>query len=366
MKIIYYFRILLHKVTGMEKLNDRWYRIIGIPLVSLIANIVFYYDMNQKHGFSFWMDYLYTLVTALLIWEVNRQIIIYTRNKYRLYTESRKRIIHTATGVVIATTLIMIIISFFYDITDYWGYDYTLENYLYNIFSALTYAVIISGIYEAIYYFRKWNNVELKAEMLKRENLQSQLETLKQQVNPHFLFNSLNTLSSLMRKDVDRAEQFLDELSKVYRYLLRNNEGELIDLATELQFIQSFFHLMKTRYGSAIEMVMHIEEHCKDRLLPPLTLQMLVENAIKHNIIDKSQPLQIILETDNQDNLTVKNNLRKKVINLPSSKIGLTNIAAKYKLLGQLNIVITETESTFTVTLPLIKTHTYENTDSRR
>lgn len=350
----------------MEKLKDRWYRIIGIPVVSLISNIVFYYDMNQKHGFSFWLDYLYTLVTAFLIWETIRQIIIYTRNKFRLYTESRKRIIWTAAGVIISTTLIMTSISFFYDITEYWGYDYKLNNYLYNIFSALTYAIIISGIYEAIYYFRKWNNVELKAEMLKKENLQSQLETLKQQVNPHFLFNSLNTLSSLMRKDVDRAELFLDELSKVYRYLLRNNECELIDLGTELQFIHSYFHLMKTRYGSAIEMILHIGEPYHDFFLPPLTLQMLIENAIKHNIIDKSQPLQIILETDNSDQLIVKNTLRKKIINLPSSKVGLGNIAAKYKLLGQLDITITETESTFTVTIPLIKTNTYEDTNSRR
>ena len=260
----------------------------------------------------------------------------------------------------------MILISLFYDLTDYWGYHYTLKNYLYNIFSALTYAVIISGIYEAIYYFRKWKNVELQAEMLKKENLQSQLDSLKRQVNPHFLFNSLNTLSSLMRKDVDRAELFLDELSKVYRYLLRNNEGELIGLATELQFIHSFFHLMKTRYGSALQMEIQVSEACSDLLLPPLTLQLLVENAIKHNIIDKANPLVITIETDDQCRLLVKNNLQKKIINLPSGKIGLSNLATKYKLLGQAAIGIVETENTFTVAIPLLKTNTYENTDRRR
>ena len=350
----------------MEKLNDTWYRIIGIPLVSLIINIIFYYDMNERHGFGFLQDYLYTVATAYLVWEVNRRIILYTRNKYRLYTQSKQRIIATAIGVVLCTAGIMTLISLFYDLTNWWGYSYTAKNYFFNIFSAVTYAVIVCGIYEASYYFRKWRVVELQAEMLKKENLQSQLDSLKQQVNPHFLFNSLNTLSSLIRKDVDRAELFLDELSKVYRYLLRNNEGGLTDLATELQFIQSFFHLMKTRYGHALQMELRIAEDARSGLLPPLTLQLLVENAIKHNRIDKSHPLVITLETDRQGQLLVKNNLQKKAVSLPSNKIGLSNIAAKYKLLGQPAISITETETDFIVTIPLLKTYEYENTDRGR
>lgn len=350
----------------MEKLNDTWYRIIGIPVVSLVINIIFYYDMNERHGFGFLEDYLYTVATAYLVWEVNRRIILYTRNKYRLYTQSKQRIITTAVCIVLSTAGTMTLISLFYDLTNWWGYAYTAKNYFFNIFSAVTYAVIVCGIYEASYYFKKWRTVELQAEMLKKENLQSQLESLKQQVNPHFLFNSLNTLSSLIRKDVDRAEAFLDELSKVYRYLLRTNEGELTDLATELQFIQSFFHLMKTRYGNALQMELHINEEAKSRLLPPLTLQLLVENAIKHNRVDKLHPLLIRIETDQQGRLLVKNNLQKKMVSLPSNKIGLGNISAKYKLLGQPGIGITETETDFIVTIPLLKTYEYEHTDRGR
>lgn len=349
------FIIFLKKVISMEKLNDKWYRIIGIPAVALVSNIIFYYDMNKRHGFSFWMDYLYSLVTAFIIWEINRQIIIYTRKKFSSYRQSIKRIKWTAIGIVSITTIIVFLISLFYDVTDYWGYDYTSVNYLYNIFAALTYAVIIGGIYEAIYYFRKWKNIEVEAEMLKKENLQSQLDSLKQQVNPHFLFNSLNTLSSLMRKDVNKAEKFLDELSKVYRYLLRNNEGELINLSTELQFIESFVHLLKTRYGDALQMTISVDEVAKNLLLPPLTLQLLVENAVKHNIIDKQMPLLITLETDDQLWLSVSNNLQKKSISLPSNKVGLSNIAGKYKLLEQPSIIISETKEKFTVSIPLIK-----------
>jgi len=257
----------------------------------------------------------------------------------------------------------MTAISTFYDLTNWWGYEYTLKNYLYNNFAALTYCFIVGSIYEATYYFRKWRYMALQAEMLKKENLQSQLESLKQQVNPHFLFNSLNTLSYLMRKDVDRAEVFVDELSKVYRYLLQSNEDTLIDLDRELQFIQSYFHLLTTRYGEALQMKVRVAEEYKAYYLPSLTLQLLVENAVKHNIIDKTMPLVIEVYTNGNAQLIVKNNIQRKMLKLPSNKVGLTNIAAKYKLLNQPDIEITETEQTFTVEVPLIKYSAYENAD---
>lgn len=338
----------------MNRLNDKWYRIIGIPLVALVANIIFYYDMNEKHGFSFLLDFSYTLGICFLLWEANRQVILYTRHRFASYHQSSKRILWTATGCVAITALIMTLISAFYDITDWWGYEYKLKNYLYNNFAALTYCIIIGGIYEGIYYFRKWRMVEVEAALLKQEALQSQLDSLKQQVSPHFLFNSLNTLSSLMRKDVDRAELFLDELSKVYRYLLRNNEDVLTGLDTELRFINSYFHLLTTRYGDALCLRLTIDDAARSLVLPSLTLQLLIENAVKHNIIEKERPLLIEIEAANKM-LTVTNNLQRKTLKLPSNNIGLSNIATKYKLLGAPEIVVAENESSFTVQVPLLK-----------
>jgi sensor histidine kinase YesM len=352
----------LKRTFIMDRLNDKWYRIIGIPLVALMANIIFYYDMNEKHGFTFLTDYIYTLVIAFLLWEANRQVIIYTRRKYSLFKDSAKRITWTAMGCVVVTVLIMTSISAFYDLTNWWGYPYKLKNYLYNNFAALTYCILIDGIYEGTYYFRKWRSSEVEAEKLKKENLQSQLESLKRQVSPHFLFNSLNTLSSLMRKDVDRAELFLDELSKVYRYLLRNNEDMLIDLETELEFIGSYFHLLRTRFGEAVQLVVNVDEAGKCSMLPPLTLQLLIENAVKHNIIEKSMPLIIEIKTAGKT-LTVKNNLQRKTLKLPSNNVGLSNIAAKYKLLDAHEIEIMETEKEFAVRIPLLKNMSNENSN---
>jgi sensor histidine kinase YesM len=345
----------------MDQLNDRWFRIIGIPLIALVSNIIFYYDMNEKHGFRFLEDYLYTLFTSLLLWEANRQVIIYTRKRFSSYLQSKRRILWTAIGILALTVMIMTALSAFYDLTDWWGYDYTLKNYLYNNFSALTYCVIIGGIYEGIYYFRKWKNVEVQAEKLKKENLQTQLDSLKQQVNPHFLFNSLNTLSSLMRKDVDLAEVFLDELSKVYRYLLQNNENSLIDLEKEMEFMYSYFHLLTTRYGDAIKLKVNVGDEYLHYSIPPLTLQLLIENAVKHNVIDKATPLVIEVETKEKGQLVVRNNIQLKLLKMPSNKIGLTNIASKYELLNQQDIIISETPDSFTVQVPLLKSSVYES-----
>lgn len=347
----------LNRTVFMNRLNDKWYRIIGIPVVALVSNIIFYYDMNEKHGYSFLKDYTYTLITCFLLWEADRQVILYTRRRFASYQQSRQRILWTTIGCIAVTIIIMTTISIFYDSTEWWGYHYRLKNYLYNNFAALTYCIIIGGIYEGIYYFRKWRTVEVEAALLKKENLQSQLDSLKQQVSPHFLFNSLNTLSSLMRKDVDRAELFLDELSKVYRYLLRNNEDTLIDLDTELQFISSYFHLLTTRYGGAIQLSVKIDDTTRLLLLPPLTLQLLIENAVKHNVIEKETPLVIIIEAFDKT-LTVYNNLQRKSMKLPSNKVGLSNIAAKYKLLNAPEINITETKTSFSVQVPLLKPNT--------
>jgi LytS/YehU family sensor histidine kinase len=224
-----------------------------------------------------------------------------------------------------------------------------------SIQGGLVLAILILGVQEAAYYFARLLQAEKETEQLKKENLQTQLDSLKQQVNPHFLFNSLNTLSYLISEDAEKAEEFLDEMCKVYRYLLRTNENELTSLGTELQFIRSYFHLLKTRYGDCLHLHLAIAPGHEQSLLPPLTLQLLVENAVKHNIIHKEQPLTVHISTEPSGQLTVKNNLQKKVQVVASNQVGLTNIASKFSLLKQPDIRVEQTETEFLVTVPLIQ-----------
>jgi len=174
-------------------------------------------------------------------------------------------------------------------------------------------------------------------------------------VNPHFLFNSLNSLSSLINEDPEKAEKFLDEMSKVYRYLLRTNEEGLTTLESEMQFIQSYFHMLKTRYGEGLDMETNIDDHYMNYQIPPLTLQMLVENAVKHNMIMKNNPLKILIMTTNSGKLIVSNNLQRKDRMVSSNRVGLTNIVNKYRLMKKEEISVRDDGKEFAVVVPLIQ-----------
>ncbi|WP_338871949.1 histidine kinase [Spirosoma sp. SC4-14] len=224
-----------------------------------------------------------------------------------------------------------------------WAFAFVLIN-----------TVVVIAIYESIMAFNYWQRTLIETEQLRKENLQSQLEGLKSQINPHFLFNSLNSLSSLIEDDPDRAQQFIEEMSSVYRYLLRSNETELATLQQEIQFAQSYFHLLNTRYGDGIRLDLAIDPQLETYLLPPLTLQILFENVVKHNIILPQQPLTIRVNTTPDGQLRVQNNLQRKSVRVPSNRIGLSNITAKYELLGQGTVLIEEEAQTFIVTLPLL------------
>ena len=215
-------------------------------------------------------------------------------------------------------------------------------------------------------FFEKWRKLVDEAEQLKKENLQSQLEGLKGQVNPHFLFNSLNSLSSLIGDDPDKAEKFLDEMSKVYRYLLRTNEDGLTTLDAEMQFIHSYFHLLQTRFGQALHMHCSIEKELEEYQLPSLTLQLLLENAVKHNVVSTINPLEITVSTQRADGkayLSVVNNLQPKQEPPPSTRMGLNNIISKFRLLDREDVTIMEDGQSFRVTVPLIKKIKYAGID---
>ncbi|OIN57980.1 sensor histidine kinase [Arsenicibacter rosenii] len=196
----------------------------------------------------------------------------------------------------------------------------------------------------------------LNVQQLKQEKTEVQIRALQTQINPHFLFNSLNTLSSLIDEDPLLATTFVDELSTVYRYLLRSNVLELTTLQLELNFIQSYLNLLKTRYGRGLITEIQVRPDHAGLLLPPLTLQLLTENAVKHNVILANKPLVIRIKTDDDRQIIVENSLQRKTLRVESNGIGLSNITSKYKLLGSRPPVFEEDIHSFRVILPVIET----------
>ncbi|GAA4459869.1 hypothetical protein GCM10023189_34130 [Nibrella saemangeumensis] len=192
-------------------------------------------------------------------------------------------------------------------------------------------------------------------EALKKVSLQSQFDCLKTHINPHFLFNSLNSLSVLIAEDKTKAENFLDELSTVYRYMLQSHACDLMTLRTELTFIRAYFSLMKTRYGNAIDFSIDVDDRHLDTLLPPLTLHILVENAIRHNIILAEQPLLITINATADGQLVVCNNIQRKPLKANTLQVGLDNISSRFRLLHLPQPAISDNGQSFTVQLPLLQ-----------
>lgn len=329
--------------------------LVILPPVAVALNSVLF----GSAYFESWQGFLFpTLITTAvigLVYVLCGMVATILLNRFPKYSQTLKRIALGILSYLLITIIAVTILFYGYDYSNVAGLEVLMKNYPWVLVVGGVCNILATSLNEGAAFFEKWRKLVDEAEQLKKENLQSQLEGLKGQVNPHFLFNSLNSLSSLIGDDPDKAEKFLDEMSKVYRYLLRTNEDGLTTLDAEMQFIHSYFHLLKTRYGDGLRMETIIDDRYYAYQLPPLTLQMLVENAVKHNMILKDSPLKILIMTTNSGRLVVSNNLQRKDRMVSSNKVGLTNIVNKYRLMKQEEITVRDDGKEFAVVVPLIQ-----------
>jgi sensor histidine kinase YesM len=213
---------------------------------------------------------------------------------------------------------------------------------------------VLTVVELSVYLLEKWRFSLAELERFKKENAEFQFESLRSQVNPHFLFNSLNTLSSLIYDDRDKAEVFIRELSDVYRYILDNRGRELVTLNRELKVAKSYLFLLGLRFEKNLEVEWEIEPVAETKMVAPLTLQLLIENAVKHNIVSKKKPLLIRISASGST-LMVRNNLQRREVKEYSSKLGLKNIQSRYAFLTSGFVDIYETDTEFVVKIPLIE-----------
>jgi len=214
--------------------------------------------------------------------------------------------------------------------------------------------VAFNGIYIARNFFNKWKSSLLEIEKLKQEKLKRDYQALQDQINPHFLFNSLNVLISEIYHHPETAADFARGLSRVYRYVLQSKNREVVPLKAELEFVQSFIYLHQARVGEGLQVEIDVDEQAAEQFLPPLTLQILVENAIKHNVLEKDNPLHITIDSRTKPVLTIKNNFNPKMA-LESTHTGLSNLKSRYALLGTRTIEVYKNEKEFVVKVPLLE-----------
>lgn len=288
------------------------------------------------------------LVIVLVIWEANH-LLEYFNRRIRYKRVSLLLIRHFVASVLlvsIISPLFVVSINYFLDSKELFEGFNQLVGFTFRI------NLFLQCINAIIVYNKELSSTKIEAETLKKETTEAQFDALRRQINPHFLFNSFNVLSSVIENDQKLAVQFVEQLSKVYRYLLRTQDLKTVALEEEVDFINSYVFLLKIRFGSNL----NYEESlmARDGALPPASLQLLIENAIKHNEVSKSNPLTISLERQNGE-LVVTNNKNPKVKPEISEGVGLSNIQKRYQLLGVATPEILDNEKDFTVKLPLIK-----------
>src|SRR5688572_12201107 len=309
--------------------------LIVIPPVSLLVNYLLFGKTYFSDAGSFLTATVITMAVLMAVYISCGMVAIILANRFPKYSQTFKRIGISLAAYVVIMFVGITAIFVGYDYFNFLGYEMNGNAYAWCVVVGIFCNLLATSLNEGAGFFEKWQKVMDEAEELKRTNLQSQLEGLKGQVKPHFLFNSLNALSSLISEDPEKAEKFLDEMSKVYRYMLRSYEEGLTTVEAEINFIQSYYHMLKTRYGDSLLLNINIDERFLPYQLPPHTLQMLVENAVKHNMMMKESPLNILIMTTNSGKLIVTNNLQRKTSKVQSNKIGLANISNKYKLMNQ-------------------------------
>jgi len=244
-----------------------------------------------------------------------------------------KRILPEVLVIFTYTTLAQIVIVWLFSGTVLYDYQKaTPAIYFDNVLFGNTITLIVVAIIEGVYLFRRWKESIVHAEKLKSESIKSQFDSLKAQLDPHFMFNSLNVLSSLIRKDPEKAEQFIDDFAKVYRYVLDVKNEMVVPLHRELQVLDSYLNLQKIRFGEGIVIKRDIRSEHLDQYVPPLSLQELVSNAIKHNEASVKNPLIIEIRSLEQG-VSIENNLQLRSEKVASTGTGLTNLKERYRLL---------------------------------
>jgi sensor histidine kinase YesM len=296
-----------------------------------------------------------TFIIITCLWQSLTWVAVTVRNRFPKDSDLIKRMGLAIFLIILISELTMTIIFLGYDYFHFMGYELNETSYQWSLGVMAIVNIFVTILHEGVSGFEKWKATLIETEQLKKEYMQSQLLGLKSQVNPHFLFNSLNSLSSLITEDTEEAEKFLDEMSKVYRYLLRNSDDQLVEVETELQFIQSYFYLLKARYGDGVELTVNVDESQKKKCLPPLTLQILLESAFNLNAISKTKPLKVEITGTTEGWLQIKNNIEKKLAGEDTGdRKGITNIANKFRLLCQQSIIIKDIGTHRIMQVPLI------------
>jgi hypothetical protein len=336
-------------------LNDRRFLRWGIPLLAGLLVLLTAPGMGRRSGAEWAVHGLLTLYFTTGFWLLNRALWRGLLRRLPNVEHTTRRLWLLAGGAVLLTGTATVLLQLPLRVLLPAYFPLTPAALLHAMLFNLVPTAAVLTLYETVYFFQQWRLNVRRAEQLARAETQAQLDALRGQLDPHFLFNNLNTLAALIEPENEPAQHFVEQLADVYRYVLLSQGQPTVPLAEELAFVETYLALHRTRFRDNLRLEIAIAPAALARRVAPLSLQLLVENALKHNVATREQPLLLRLAAD-ADWLLVENTLRPRTASLaPGTSTGLANIRRRYELLGAPQAVeITQTDHLFRVRLPLL------------
>ena len=345
----------------MKTTKHAWFKSVlhhlrDLLIIMLIGNVI---SFSFSGDFvNFWerlmVNSLYSLFIGGVLWKGNEYIGFRLGRKIDI-NEQPTRALWWNLSIMFTYSLVAILaVNYIWFVIIYdWTPQQLFSRGMLTMLITFFVTIAITSLFFSIYFFQAWRESAVNEERLQKESIKLQYKALKNQVNPHFLFNSLNSLTALVYQDQDQAAKFIKQLSEVYRYVLAHKDNELVSLSEEISFSEKYIYLQKIRHNSSLQVNFSIQDS-HDKYVVPVSLQILIENAIKHNEVSEENPLRIEI-SNTEDTITIKNNLQPKKTIKESGGIGLSTIKARYSFLSDRDVITEETEDSYIVEIPIIK-----------
>jgi len=332
-------------------LRDLRIRLVMVPAFAIgIPHATQLFGPLGVRDAAYWAGYLWFTLLSFLVWHGNRWVLLAQRRRLDWFHHPMRKIaLLVLANILFTAPLAVAMLWAWYRANGFeadWGAirAATLMTVICVLF--------ITHVYETVYLIQQRGSDLVQFEKLERAKAEAELEALKAQVDPHFLFNSLNTLAWLIRNDAARALRFNENLAEVYRYILHNKHRELVMVEEELAFLLRYFELLRLRFGDAVELETPEAEAGQRQLAPPISLQILLENAVKHNEFSRERPLRIRLSAG-PEGLTMTNERRPRTAVRESGRIGLRNLDERCRLIMGRGIQVRQQPGEFSVTVPV-------------
>lgn len=328
---------------------------ISISIFLILILIRFLTGISIKLNYDLWINFVYTFLYGFTLYFANAFLFMKLDEIFDKERFNKKRVFIGFTGSFLVSIGVIFLLRVLEDVVvEGESLKVFFENEKFsNYIVAIVITFFVTLAFHAFYFYKAYQESRLKEQKIIAGTANAKFESLKNQIDPHFLFNSLNVLSSLIEENPDNAQQFTTSLSKIYRYVLEQKDKELVTVAEELAFAKTYMNLLKMRFENSITYELPENFENSEAKVVPLSLQLLLENTIKHNVVSENKPLNIKIYIKNNF-LVVENNLQKKEVLQDRKGVGLQNIVSRYAILSERKVLIDENKETFAVYLPIL------------